>query len=226
MSSYLLIPLAGFLGSFHCAAMCGPFVSFYSISGQGHRGARHLAYHLGRLLAYVTLGLIVGWFGQGLLYLSTLLKLQKFMLIALGLGMILIGISHYLPGSMSFTKFSKPIHKMTQHFTGPNPTVGGIGLLGLFSTLLPCGFLYSFVFAAGASGHPLSGFLIMLGFWLGTVPMLLGVGVVSQKITTKFATTLQNLTPLCLIFFGILALLGKWQAFPLHGMTADSFCFQ
>lgn len=224
MTTFWLVPLAGFLGSFHCLAMCGPFVSFYSFRPSQHPSLRHLAYHTGRLMSYLAVGLIVGLLGQGLLYVGAYLQVQKLLMIALGLGMIAIGIRHYFPSKSAIPKSLGALHfRLTKIIEDPSK-VGGTYLLGMFSTLLPCGFLYSFAFAAGASGSPVSSLGIMFGFWLGTLPMLLGVGLIARKFEQKAARYLQQLTPICLIIFGILAILGKWQAFPTTAMSPDQWC--
>ena len=224
MTSLLLVPLAGFLGSFHCAAMCGPFVGFYTLAGTGSRRGRHLAYHLGRLTAYMSLGLLVGWLGQGFLYLSTLLDVQRVMVISLGAVMIAIGLVQYFPRRWQFWRKAPAGRPWYTKLVGPRPGVAGAGMLGLLSTLLPCGFLYSFAFVAGASAHPVSGLVIMLGFWAGTLPMLLGLSTLVTRLSPKTTRFFYNLTPAFLILFGILAMLGKWHAFPSMVLGADHFC--
>lgn len=59
------------------------------------------------------------------------------------------------------------------------PPVVRAAATGLFTTLLPCGWLYAFVVTAAGtgSGTPLHGAALMAVFWLGTLPMMLTVGV-------------------------------------------------
>jgi len=58
--------VASLVGSIHCAAMCGGFVCAYAGPG-ARRGLSnlpaHLAYNGGRLVSYVTLGLVAGAIG-------------------------------------------------------------------------------------------------------------------------------------------------------------------
>jgi len=224
MTAILLVPVAGFLGSFHCAAMCGPFVGFYTLAGTGSRRGRHLAYHTGRLTAYLSLGLLVGLFGQGFLYLGSLLNMQRGIVVFLGTFMIVIGLVQYLPKRMQWWRKTSRGRPWLTRWVGPRPGVAGAGLLGLLSTLLPCGFLYSFAFVAGASAHPLTGLLIMFGFWVGTLPMLLGLSTLVARMNPATTQFLYRLTPVFLILFGILAVFGKWQAFPGMVLGSDSFC--
>ena len=95
--SLFAVLLASFLGSSHCAAMCGGFVAFYScqsgshdkVSSErhsallprfahqfAHRFAHHAAYHCGRLLTYSLLGALAGIVGGSLDSLGILLGIQ------------------------------------------------------------------------------------------------------------------------------------------------------
>lgn len=62
--SYLSILIASLLGSPHCAGMCGGFAA-WSGSG-GLRWSGVAAYNLGRLITYITLGIIAGLLGKSL----------------------------------------------------------------------------------------------------------------------------------------------------------------
>ncbi|MBK7299589.1 MAG: sulfite exporter TauE/SafE family protein [Moraxellaceae bacterium] len=62
---------AGFFGSPHCLGMCGGIVSALSFALAKETATQRLFlqsfYHLGRLLSYSFLGLLVGLLGKGLL---------------------------------------------------------------------------------------------------------------------------------------------------------------
>ena len=55
--------LVSLLGSLHCLAMCGGFAAFCSNTSTSPKQMT-VAYHLGRGLAYVSLGLLAGFFGR------------------------------------------------------------------------------------------------------------------------------------------------------------------
>ena len=64
--SFLLSALAlGFLGSFHCAGMCGPLLLMLPVSDKSPSAALKgkLFYNAGRIFTYVILGFIFGLFG-------------------------------------------------------------------------------------------------------------------------------------------------------------------
>ena len=56
-----------------------------------------------------------------------------------------------------------------------SPTARGAAT-GLLTTLLPCGWLYVFVATAAGTGRVPDAMLVMLVFWLGTLPMMVGRG--------------------------------------------------
>ena len=60
--------ILGLLGSFHCIGMCGPiaFVLPVDRTNKYKQGYQTLLYHLGRLLAYSSIGLLFGLLGKGL----------------------------------------------------------------------------------------------------------------------------------------------------------------
>ncbi len=223
MSSIWLIAGAAFVGSFHCVAMCGPFVAFYSLNLRPVGWRHHLGYQLGRLIAYLSLGAVVGWVGQGLFALSSTLSLQRALAIGLGIMMMLLGFSHVVGRRTRI--FAKPGQWMSR-LIGKKTQSATPFLIGLLSTLLPCGYLYAFAFAAGASGHPISAIFAMVVFWLGTLPALLAVAVGSQWTNPSIWRHLERLTPLFLILFGVLAVTGKWLNFPDLQNSFEVLCRQ
>ena len=79
-------------------------------------------------------------------------------------------------------------------------------LIGLFSTLLPCGWLYSFAALAGSSGHPLSGIVIMLVFWLGTLPLMLALGATLQTALRRWTSELRGVSAALLLIAGLFSI--------------------
>ena len=64
--SFLSVPIAVFvasiLGSTHCVTMCGPI----AITVNNSSGYMSL-YHIGRLIGYLTLGILAGFIGEAFL---------------------------------------------------------------------------------------------------------------------------------------------------------------
>ena len=58
MNQYMTIFIASLLGSLHCIGMCGAFTA---ITAGGPKPVQlTIAYHLGRLITYMTLGAVAG----------------------------------------------------------------------------------------------------------------------------------------------------------------------
>ena len=70
MTLLLAVLGASLLGSVHCAALCGGFVCLYTgvgstrtvhaTSGRIRRAAPHAAYNAGRLVSYLSIGVLAG----------------------------------------------------------------------------------------------------------------------------------------------------------------------
>lgn len=237
LEAWFLVPLAGLLGSLHCVGMCGPFAAYLTVGSPTEQGSaasmrwaafwRHLAYQSGRLLTYVVLGAVAGWLGHGVLHLGQVLDAQRMVWVVLGLFMIGAGAIHYLPRRWRKTIApGAPVAGVVgKGMRAIRRQVGGVpaaALIGAMSTLLPCGFLYSFATAAVAMGDPLGGMAIMAGFWLGTVPALASVAFVSTFGSSTLLRRLHNLAPALLILFGLLAVFGKWHGvMPMDGAMAE-----
>src|SRR5438874_9923780 len=60
--------ILGFVGSFHCAAMCGPLALALPVTGNSPSSfvLGRIAYNLGRVLTYIILGAVVGLIGHSL----------------------------------------------------------------------------------------------------------------------------------------------------------------
>jgi sulfite exporter TauE/SafE len=83
--------------------------------------------------------------------------------------------------------------------------------LGLVTTLLPCGFLHVFVATAAGTGSAARGALVMAVFWIGTVPVMAGLGVLAQRALGPWRTRLPLASATTLVVVGALTLAGKLQ---------------
>lgn len=222
--TFWIVLTAGFVGSFHCVGMCGPFVGFISVHRQQRTWPRFAAYHLGRLSSYMAVGALVGFLGQGIVYLSETLALQRALMIVLGVSMIGLGIWHLLPTQVRMSKFHRWIARQVGKLRKQGGSMAGAGLLGACASLLPCGFLYSFAFVAGSRGQASEALLVMFAFWLGTMPALLGAGLASRVLSKPALNAMQKMMPAFLILFGILAIAGKWLVFTTASDPNGAMC--
>lgn len=202
--------VASLLGSLHCAGMCGAFLAF-AVGPPGDRasgGRLHAAYNAGRLTTYTALGALAGLLGGAIDTGGALLGVQR--LAAIGAGAVMIGFGVVVllrtrgvrlprvPLPMALERTLTAAHRRA---AGQTPIVRA-GLTGLLTTLLPCGWLYAFVVTAAGTGHPGWGALTMAAFWLGTLPVMIALGVGLRRATGALGRRLPTLTALALVGVG------------------------
>jgi sulfite exporter TauE/SafE len=82
-------------------------------------------------------------------------------------------------------------------------------VIGLLTTLLPCGWLYAFVVTAAGSGGPLNGAAVMATFWVGTLPVLLSLGIGARQLAGALGDRLPLATAAALVIVGAVTLSGR-----------------
>lgn len=210
--------LASLLGSLHCAGMCGAFVAFAVADGEGKPGQRvalNAAYHGGRLATYVALGIAAGWVGALLDLSGTLVGVSRIAMSLAGAVMVLFGISAAM-AAMGKRSIRMPVPAFMQKRLAVGhraamqlSPVRRALTIGLLTTLLPCGWLYAFAAVAGGTASPLLGGLTMAVFWLGTLPVLVSLGVGVQRLSGALGRRLPHATAFVLILVGLWTLIGR-----------------
>lgn len=223
MTAMLLAVLsASLLGSMHCAGMCGPFCGI-AVSGGRSKGAAamlHAAYHGGRLVTYALVGAAAGAAGAMLDLASTLAGLQPIALALAGGVMVLFGLAeiarirNWKIGLTKFGHWRPPaawvrLMQRGQRFAARQSALPRALVIGLLTTLLPCGWLYAFVVTAAGSGGPLQGAAVMATFWVGTLPVLLSLGVGVRRLAGVLGERLPIATAAALVVVGIVTLSGR-----------------
>lgn len=223
MTAMLIAVLsASLLGSLHCAGMCGPFCAI-AVSGATSRrsaAAMHVAYHGGRLITYTAVGAAAGAFGALLNIASTLAGLQPIALAFAGGAMILFGLAEVaklqgwrVPCGRLPSSWTRMI-RMGQGFAARRSATPRALLIGMLTTLLPCGWLYAFVVTAAGSGGPLRGAAVMAVFWVGTLPVMLSLGVGARRLAGSLGERLPLATATALVLVGLVTLFGRWSLSP------------
>jgi uncharacterized protein len=211
------------LGSLHCAGMCGPFVLF-CVGTESQRPRRHmavqLAYHGGRLVTYTFLGVVAGLIGRALDEAGSILGFQRIAMISAGALMVIFGLVMLLRvwgvrfGKMDLPEPVRRFFLRGQAFAQSQHPVIRALIIGLLSILLPCGWLYLYVFAAAGTGSPLFGGLTLVAFWLGTVPILAALGVGAQTVLAPIRQHVPTIMAIVLIGAGFLVV--------LHGVNRNT----
>jgi sulfite exporter TauE/SafE len=192
--------LFGLVGSVHCLGMCGPLVLAYSLHlrpGEAAKrpgffpegAAHHLAFHGGRLLTYGMLGgLAAGIIGIPAFH-QVFEALRSGVSVGGGILMLLFGFSLIGSRTAGISSLSLPgsARIMGRAYRTLLTSKGLLpkAALGLLSGFLPCMLSFIMVVKAAATGSVLSGFLTMLLFGAGTVPILFFTGVSASHFSFK-----------------------------------------
>ena len=94
------------------------------------------------------------------------------------------------------------------------PPVVRAALIGLLTTLLPCGWLYAFVITAAGTASPMYGGLTMVVFWLGTLPMMVALGATLRGFTGALGRRMPVITCLALMAIGLFTLVNRARLDP------------
>ena len=220
LTSLLTAFVVGLLGGVHCVGMCGGVVSMLTLGmAPERRGLAaslplQLGYNLGRIAGYALAGALFGTLGAVLVQAPALHWLQRVLYAVAALMMVALGL--YLggwwcglavverAGGLLWRRL-EPIGRRLLPIRSWTQAVA----VGLVWAWLPCGLVYSVLILALGTGSPMQGALLMLAFGLGTLPNLLGVGLLAGAAARYMASAwLRRIAGLLVMGFGGFAL---WQ---------------
>ena len=202
---------ASLVGSLHCAGMCGPLVVFCG-GGERPRPAALLAYHLARLVGYLALGLAAGTLGAAVDLGGRAAGFGRAAAVVAGVFMIVAGV-----GALFGPRWKKgpgPGARVLTRLMGRASKLGAMQrslVIGGLTAFLPCGWLYAFLAAAASTGAALSGALVMAAFWLGSVPVLLGLGVGAGTLLGPLRRRAPAVVAVLLIGLGLFTVAGRFE---------------
>ncbi|WP_442764671.1 sulfite exporter TauE/SafE family protein [Sulfurospirillum cavolei] len=201
-----------FLGSLgHCIGMCGGFVMAYSsakidpTASSSSQFLAHLTYNLGRISAYIFLGMFFGALGSIFTFSA---HINGYFYFVIGIVMVLMGLSmmgkiKFLTSLESTIAFNPTIKKLFSQLIH-SKTLGSFYGLGLLNGFLPCGLVYFFLAAAATSGSFWLGGVKMALFGIATMPSMLGLGfVVGFLKGSNFREVMIKVASLIIIVYGI-----------------------
>jgi sulfite exporter TauE/SafE len=94
-------------------------------------------------------------------------------------------------------------------------------MLGAVWGWLPCGMVYSVLLTAMLSGDAVSGAKVMLVFGLGTLPMLLTLGVLGMRLKGWLLDRRVRITGgVIVLLFGLMGILRVANGLPLSWLDA------
>lgn len=194
--------LLGFVGSAHCAGMCGPLTLALPQGAKQKFVISRLLYNFGRITTYMIMGAVFGLLGRGF----SVVGLQR--ATSLGLGALILvclfispRLLHQIPSS-SIVGWLKS--KLSRLFK--NGSLSSLFVIGLLNGLLPCGLVYTACATAIATDGLLNGVIYMFVFGLGTIPLLLTIALLGTKLQFVLRFKLQRLVPATMAIVGALLL--------------------
>ncbi|MCK7591869.1 sulfite exporter TauE/SafE family protein [Subsaxibacter sp. CAU 1640] len=199
----------GILGSFHCVGMCGPIAFMLPVDRTNSikKVSQITTYHIGRLLAYSSIGLVFGLIGKNLY----IFGLQQQLSIIIGLLMIVAVLLPYR--TLNKYNLSKPLHKIISKVKsnlGPalkKKAADTFLTIGFLNGFLPCGLVYMAVFGSLVNASVTQGVLYMALFGLGTVPLMTSAIYVGKFLNATIKQRIQKAIPVFVIIIGALFIL-------------------
>lgn len=182
--------IVGLFGSLHCVGMCGGIIGALSFSVPPQVRADRLrllaylsAYSTGRIGSYVVAGGLIGAVGASLLAAlgnsgHALLQAAA-TLVMCGIGLHIAGL---FPQLAQIERLGAPLWRRLQPLARhllPVRSVWQALAYGAAWGWLPCGMVYSMLLWSLGQHDIVGGMASMAAFGVGTLPAVLGVGVVT-----------------------------------------------
>lgn len=195
--------LMGLLGSFHCIGMCGPIVLALPSQTVIHR----VFYNVGRAVTYMAMGTVIGFVGHSF----TLVGWQQFLSIGTGIIMLIVVLfTKYNHFDLPLGGLLNKLYLQVKSNFGPllkSKSTMAPFFIGMLNGLLPCGLVYAAMFTALSMGSIQGSAYYMLCFGLGTIPIMLALGISSSFISIKLRSRLNKAVPYFLGILGVLLIL-------------------
>ncbi|WP_258102759.1 sulfite exporter TauE/SafE family protein [Marinoscillum sp. MHG1-6] len=191
----------GFVGSAHCAGMCGPL----NLTLAGKSFWSFTSYHFGRTLSYAFVGASFGMISESLSFLD----LQRIGALTGGVLLLLIyGVPAFRRRLEQFYYHSSFFKMMKGHLSGYFSGRLKWIASGMLNGLLPCGLVY----LAGAGALLIGNFWLAIAymslFALGTLPALIIVFFTGHKLKGYVRGVARFVTPIGLLSAGVLIFRG------------------
>jgi len=215
--------LMGFMGSLHCIGMCGGLITAVSMRSKKTSWLGLLVYQLGRISTYATLGLILGFTGQTLHSLGGD-WVQR--LVGILAGSLIITFALNLGGWLP-----DPVQRLSVWFTrktglmqwvaklASHARLHGWYTLGLVNGLLPCGLVYAALAISMTAENNIQALFMMVCFGLGTVPAMMFVPSLMQKMSPALRLNSLRAAALFMIVLGLFTMLRSTM--PMHAIIAS-----
>ncbi|MGR9035790.1 MAG: sulfite exporter TauE/SafE family protein [Gammaproteobacteria bacterium] len=194
-TSHLVAFLMGLFSSMHCIGMCGSIIGTLTLSlspeirnNKWQLFPFVLNYNLGRITSYTLAGGLAG--GVGSLIVMPMSEIDGYRLLQILSAVIMASSGLYIAGwfprfayiEKAGTRFWKFIEPYGRKLI-PVKNVIQAFLFGMVWGWLPCGLVYAALALATTSSTIGDSALTMLFFGLGTLPAVMGVGIMTGILT-------------------------------------------
>jgi len=185
--------ILGLMGAPHCAGMCGGIVGALTLGCQPGIDGRKpvivymIMYNSGRIFSYTVAGLLVASVSHFATNLVSLNHAQTILKVVAIIFMLLLGL--YLGGWWPvLSRLEKAggwiwrfLEPLGRRFI-PIRSMPTALIAGMVWGWLPCGLVYTALIYSASAGSAYKGGLLMLFFGLGTLPVMLGMGMAGMSL--------------------------------------------
>lgn len=193
-TTYAMLFITGLLTSIHCISMCGA-INLIASTSVTKNFKKPILYNLGRLVSYTLLGGIVGLLGS-VFQLNS--YVQGTIIIIASVFMFFMALN--MMGLMNFSvhfKSPKIFRKVKNK---------GSFVIGLLNGFMPCGPLQAMQVYALSTGSFLYGAISMFLFCLGTIPLMLFVGFISNFLTRENRKIMNKISIVLILLLSVVML--------------------
>lgn len=177
--------LLGVASSLHCLGMCAGIAASLCMtpapSGNAYLLRDNILINAGRITGYMLAGMAVGALGTSIFGVldRSIAHLVLRWAAAVSLGWIGLAMIGFVPVPEPMFRLGAVVSTGLGRLTGNLGTFSSAGRFaaGCAWGFVPCAMVYAALFYAMLSGSWLNGAIVMLGFGLGTLPPMIGVGM-------------------------------------------------
>ncbi|MEP7195725.1 MAG: sulfite exporter TauE/SafE family protein [Saprospiraceae bacterium] len=213
----------GVIGSLHCIGMCGPLalsLPVHQLSSFQKYSAIGL-YNFGRVISYGFMGVVFGIIGMSF----SLFKIQQWLSVGAGLFILFVVLWHQFGYRKIklFNRFSDKIKSLLIKNLNVNKNYYSYLNIGIINGFLPCGLVYVAIASAVATGSIPHAGLLMVGFGLGTLPLMASLMIFGNFISFNVKRQLNRLTPYFIMAVAMLLILrGLNLGIPIISPSMDN----
>ena len=201
--TYGMLFVTGLLTSIHCISMCGAINLIATFNKENKINLkRPILYNLGRLISYSFLGGIVGLVGS---VISINEKVNGLIIIFASIVMLLMSLNMLNIIKFKLFKFKKFRVKTNNSF-----------VIGIINGFMPCGPLQAMQVYALSTGSFIKGSLSMFLFCLGTIPLMLSVGIIFNIVKGRKRILLNKISSVLILLLSIGTLIRGMSAIGIN----------